>query len=178
MVNILLANGFEEVEALTPCDMLRRAEIEVNLISTEDDIFVTGNHGITVKCDKMLSEVSDCEMVVLPGGLPGVPNLMANKKVMELVENQVKSNKRVGAICAAPWILGELGLTEGKKATCYPGFEEKLTGAEALSEKVITDGLVTTSKAAGTAMDFAFEIIRVLKDKETADKIKNSIYFN
>ena len=178
MVNILLANGFEEVEALTPCDMLRRAEIEVNLVSAEKDIFVTGNHGITVKCDKMLSEIADCEMVILPGGLPGVPNLMANKKVVELVENQVKIGKRVGAICAAPWILGELGLTEGKKVTCYPGFEEKLTGADATSEKVVTDGLVTTSKAAGTAMDFAFEIIKVLKNAEISDKVKNSIYFN
>ena len=178
MVNILLANGFEEVEALTPCDMLRRAEIEVNLVSTEADIYVTGNHGICVKCDKMLSEISDSEMVILPGGLPGVPNLMANKALMELVANQVNAGKRVGAICAAPWILGELGLTEGKKVTCYPGFEDKLIGATATSEKVVTDGVVTTSKAAGTAMDFAFEIIKVLKDADTANKVKNSIYFN
>lgn len=178
MVNILLANGFEEVEALTPCDMLRRAEIEVNLVSAEKDIYVTGNHGICVKCDKMLDEISECEMVILPGGLPGVPNLMANKKVMELVTNQIESGKRVGAICAAPWILGELGLTEGKRTTCYPGFEEKLKGALSLNEKVVTDGLITTSKAAGTAMDFAFEIIKVLKDSAVADKVKNSIYFN
>ena len=178
MVNILLANGFEEVEALTPCDMLRRAEIEVNLVSTENDIFVTGNHGISVKCDKMLDQISECEMVILPGGLPGVPNLMANEKVMELVSNQIAGGKRVGAICAAPWILGELELTEGKNVTCYPGFEEKLKGALISMEKAVTDGLITTSKAAGTAMDFAFEIIRVLKDKETSDKVKNSIYFN
>lgn len=178
MVNILLANGFEEVEALTPCDMLRRAEIEVNLVSTVDDIYVTGNHGICVKCDKMLDEASDCDMVILPGGLPGVPNLMENKKVKDLVKNQLENGKRVAAICAAPWILGELGLTEGKKTTCYPGFEEKLTGAITTPEKVVTDGLITTSKAAGTAMDFAFEIIKVLKNAETADKVKNSIYFN
>lgn len=178
MVNILLANGFEEVEALTPCDMLRRAEIEVNLVSAQEDLYVTGNHGICVKCDKMLDEISECDMVILPGGLPGVPNLMANKSVMDLVAAQIKNNKRVGAICAAPWILGELGLTDGRKATCYPGFEDKLKGAEISSEKAVTDGLVTTSKAAGTAMDFAFEIIKVLKGKEVADKVKNSIYFS
>ena len=158
--------------------MLRRAEIEVNLVSTEEGIYVTGNHGICVKCDKMLDEITDSEMIILPGGLPGVPNLMANKTAMELVANQVKCGKRVGAICAAPWILGELGLTEGKNVTCYPGFEEKLVGATATSEKVVTDGIVTTSKAAGTAMDFAFEIVKVLKDADIAEKVKNSIYFN
>jgi len=177
MVNILLANGFEEVEALAPCDMLRRAEINVNLVSTEADIFVTGNHGICVKCDKMLAEVSESEMIVLPGGLPGVPNLMANKKVMELVANQIKAGKRVGAICAAPWILGELGITEGRIATCYPGFEDKLKCAAVSDEKAVTDGLITTSKAAGTAMDFAFEIIKVLKGSEVAEKVKNSVYY-
>lgn len=178
MVEILLANGFEEVEALTVADMLRRAEIEVNLVSTESDIFVTGNHNICVKCDKMLDSVSDCDMIVLPGGIPGVPNLMANPKVMSIVENQFKSGKNIAAICAAPWILGQLGITDGIEAVCYPGFEDKLTGATISQKNAITDKNVTTSKAAGTAMDFAFEIIRVLKGVSAAVKVKNSIYFN
>jgi len=177
MVNIFLANGFEEVEALTVADMLRRAEIEVMLVSTESSIYVTGNHNITVKCDIMLKDAKECDMIVLPGGLPGVPNLMGNKLVMQLIENQDKCGKRIAAICAAPWILGEIGLTTGKTAVCYPGFEEKLNGANISNSKVITDGNITTSKAAGTAMDFAFELIKILKDEGIADKVKNSIYF-
>ncbi len=177
MVNVFLANGFEEVEALTVVDMLRRADIDVSVVSAESDLFVTGNHNITVKCDVMLSDSNDCEMIVLPGGIPGVPNLMANENVMELVKNQADSGKRVAAICAAPWILGELGLTENVNAVCYPGFEDKLTGAKISVKKAVTDGNITTSKAAGTAMNFAFEIIRVLKGTSAAVKVKNSIYF-
>ncbi|MBQ2897336.1 MAG: DJ-1/PfpI family protein [Clostridia bacterium] len=177
MVNIYLANGFEEVEALTVADMLRRAEIEVFLVSTESDIFVTGNHNICVKCDKMLQETKDCDMIVLPGGLPGVPNLIANKQVMSILEKHTKSGKKVAAICAAPWILGELGITKDIEAVCYPGFEEKLIGATISHKKAVTDKNVTTSKACGTAMDFSFEIIKVLKGTAAAEKVKNSIYF-
>lgn len=178
MVNVYLANGFEEVEALTVVDMLRRAEIEVSVVSAESDIFVTGNHNITVKCDKMLADSDECDMIVLPGGIPGVPNLMANKSVMESVKKQADGGKRVAAICAAPWILGELGLTSGIEAVCYPGFEEKLSGAKISSKKAVTVGNITTSKAPGTAMDFAFEIIRVIKGTAAAVKVRDSIYFN
>lgn len=177
MVNIFLANGFEEVEALTVADMLRRAEIEVSLVSTQKDIFVTGNHNICVKCDVMLEDADECEMIVLPGGLPGVPNLLANKTVVDLVKKQAESNKRVAAICAAPWILGELGITKNVEVICYPGFEEKLTGGIISTKNTVTDKNVTTSKAAGTAMDFAFEIIRVLKGVSVAAKVKNSIFY-
>ena len=178
MVNVLFAEGFEEVEALSVVDMLRRAQIETNMVSTEKDIFVTGNHNITFKCDVMLDDAKECDMFVLPGGLPGVPNLMKNNKVMELLKKQAENGKRIGAICAAPWILGELGLTEGKEAICYPGFEEKLTGAVISDKKAVTSGNITTSKAAGTAMDFAFEIIRVLKGTAVAVKVRDSVYYN
>ncbi len=177
MVNIFLANGFEEVEALTSADLLRRAEIDVLLVSTERDIYVTGNHNICVKCDVMLADAPDCDMIVLPGGIPGVPNLMSNKEVTDRVKKQSESEQRVAAICAAPWILGELKITEGTEVICYPGFEDKLKGAVISTKSTVTDKNVTTSKAAGTAMDFALEIIKVLKGDDVALKVKNSIYY-
>ena len=105
MVNILLANGFEEVEALTPCDMLRRAEIEVNLVSTEEDIYVTGNHGICVKCDKMLSEIADSEMVILPGGLGGVASISASPEALDIIRYAWENDKYTAAICACHRLL-------------------------------------------------------------------------
>ena len=177
---VFLAEGFEEIEALTPVDVLRRAGLSVQTVSIMKEQVVAGAHGIPVLADVMFGEVhaEDAEMILLPGGLPGATNLDAHEGLAKMILDFAKAEKPLAAICAAPLVFGNRGLLEGKKATCYPGFEEKLIGAITTSEKVITDGIITTSKAAGTAMDFAFEIIKVLKSEEISDKVKNSIYFN
>lgn len=177
MVNILFANGFEEVEALTVVDMLRRAGITVEMISLNEDLFVTGSHNITVKCDKLLKDAEILDAVVLPGGVPGVPNIEKNNKAVELVKNHYDNKKLIAAICAAPTLLGRAGLLSDKKAVCYPDLMDTLVCKEKVNQKVIEDGNVITSQSAGTAMEFAFTIIKYLKDENTAENVKKSIYY-
>ena len=165
MIYILLADGFEEVEALGCCDILRRAEIKTYLASIEGD-YVEGSHRMTVKAD-MLAKNIDFERVegiVLPGGMPGTLNLQKNETVLKLIDYCVKNNKLIGAICAAPMILGDLGLLKGKKATCFPGFEDNLTGAELSSDFVVTDGNIITGKGAGAALMFGAAIADYFKE--------------
>ena len=178
MVYLFLADGFEEIEALTPIDMLRRAGIEVTSVSINKTPLVTGAHGINVIADKVIDYVSavDIDAVILPGGLPGADNLRANSKVGEFIDKAADEGKYVCAICAAPRILGEKGLLKGKKAICYPGFEQYLDGAEIVDTGCVVDGNIITSKGMGKAADFSLAIIEVLKDKETAERIKNSIF--
>lgn len=177
MVNVLFAEGFEEVEALTVVDMLRRAEIEVNMISADGKQSVKGAHGIEVIMDADISGVKDGEMIFLPGGIPGVPNLAGNRKVVALINEYYNSDKYIAAICAAPSILGALGMLDGKEATCYPSFSNKLGNGKYTDTEVTVDGKIITSKAAGTAMEFSFKLIEILKNKEIADKVKNSVYY-
>ncbi len=177
MVNVLCAEGFEEIEALTVVDLLRRADIEVNIVSSDDKDYISGGHGITVKADIKLSHALDCEMVVLPGGIPGVPNLLKNPNVISYLKAHYDSDKYIAAICAAPSILGELSMLSGKKATCYPSFSNKLNGGFYTDDNVTTDGKIITSKAMGTAIDFALKIIETLKDKTASDKVAASIYY-
>ena len=165
MVYIMLADGFEEVEALACCDILRRAEIKTYLASIDEE-HVKGSHQITVKSDLKAEEIdfSQVEGVVLPGGMPGTLNLQKNETVIKLIKHCVENNKLVGAICAAPMILGDMGVLKGKKATCFPGFEENLTGAEVIDDFVVTDGNIITGKGAGASIMFGAAIADYFKE--------------
>lgn len=177
MINILFAEGFEEVEALTVVDMARRAQIEVEMISLNEDLFVTGGHGITVKCDKLLKEAEILDGIVLPGGIPGVPNIEKNETAVAFIKKHFIEGKLVAAICAAPTLLGRLGILADSKAVCYPDVLDNLICKEKGDSKVVTDKNIITSQSAGTAMDFAFEIIKYLKDENKAENVKKSIYY-
>lgn len=179
MVYFFLAEGFEEVEALTPVDFMRRAGIEVTTVGVGGE-YITGAHGITVKADVCDSDVSandaDIEMVVLPGGMPGTLNLKASAKVNEFIDRAYDKGAFIGAICAAPSILGEKGLLKGKMAVCYPGFEDKLLGATVFQAGVICDGNIITANAAGAAVDFAAQLIAALKGESAADAVLEAVH--
>ena len=179
MVYLFLAEGFEEVEALTPVDFMRRADIEVTTVGVGGE-YITGAHGITVKADVCDSDVSandaDIEMVVLPGGMPGTLNLQASAKVNEFIDRAYDKGAFIGAICAAPSILGEKGLLKGKMAVCYPGFEDKLLGATVFQAGVICDGNIITANAAGAAVDFAAQLIAALKGEAAADAVLEAVH--
>ncbi|MBO5454029.1 MAG: DJ-1/PfpI family protein [Clostridia bacterium] len=177
MVNVYLAEGFEEVEAITVIDMLRRAQIEVTTVSIGEKT-VTGAHNIKVEADVLLGNEPVCEMIFLPGGMPGVTNLYACEPLREKLIAHNGENKYVAAICAAPMILGKLGILKDRKAVCYPGFEEYFEGGTPLYDNVCVDGNVITSRGAGTALEFSYKIISILKDEATASEIKKGIIDN
>lgn len=172
MVLVFLANGFEEIEALTPVDCLRRCEIEVRTVGVSGRA-VTGSHGITVFCDIIAEEMlldNNTDMIILPGGMPGTLNLEKSKYVQTAIDWCVSHNKPIAAICAAPSILGHKGLLKGKKAVCYTGFEDQLYGAEVLDDvPAVTDGNIITGCGMGAALEFSCEIIKKLISKERAD---------
>ena len=179
MVYILLAPGFEEAEALVPADLLRRAGVEAALAALEGEL-VPGGHGITVKADLALDQVDldRAEMIVLPGGGVGVKNLGADPRVEELVREAVRRDIWVAAICAAPTLLGRWGLLEGKRAICYPGMEDQLTGALVQTAPgEIKDGRIITGRAAGSAFDFGAELIEALLDRAAVDKVLEAICY-
>ena len=181
----LLAEGFEEVEAVTPIDYLRRAGIEVTVAAVNEGLTVRGSHGIRVVADASLDELagngklkpSFWDGVVVPGGFPGADNLAASKKVVEFLRGMAESGKLVAAICASPArVLSPLGLLAGKKFTCYPGEEKNIepshwTGAEWKEDRVIVDGNLVTSRGAGTSGEFAAAIIGKLAGQEEAKKL-------
>ena len=179
MVYVHLADGFEEIEALTIVDLLRRAEIETETVSITDHLAVTGSHGVKVAADILFTDAvySACEMLVLPGGLPGSDNLGAHDGLCEKILSFHNQGKYLAAICAAPKVFGALGVLEGKKATCYPGFEKEEWGAEILEDKVVTDGGVITSRGPATAIPFALALIEQLKGKEKADEIATGLLY-
>ncbi len=177
---IFLAEGYEEVEMLTVVDMLRRAGISIDMVSITSSMFVTSSHNVTIEAD-MLFEDADFEtadMLILPGGVPGTPNLLAFKPLTDKLVEFNNKGKYVAAVCAAPSILGELGILKGKKATCYPGYEDKLTGAEYIKQPVVTDSNVITSRGMGTCIEFAGAIITALAGADKADEIKTKIIYN
>lgn len=178
-VCVFLADGFEEIEGLTVVDMLRRAGVDTQMVSISSQKMVTGSHQIPVQADICLKDAdfSETEMLVLPGGMPGTLNLGACEKLTKLLVEFYEDGKKVAAICAAPSVLGDLGLLNGKKAVCYPGFEERLTGAEVVSDKVAVDQNVTTSRGMGTAIPFALALIGQLVSEEKADEIKKGIIY-
>lgn len=178
-VYIFLANGFEEIEALTVVDLLRRASIETSMISITGSMEVKGAHNITVKADALFenTEFNDADLLVLPGGMPGTAHLMEHKGLDELLREFHMKNKNIAAICAAPSVLGAKGLLAGKRATCYPGFESKLTDSIIVELDVVEDGNVITSRGLGTAIDFSLSLINKLIDKETAKRIADGIVY-
>ena len=177
MYYILLAEGFEEIEALTQTDVLLRAGVEVKNVGVTGE-FVTGSHGITVKSDISIDEAAKVvpEGIILPGGIPGTPNIAKSEKAVELIKAVNAKGGLVAAICAAPSVLGELGLLKGKKAICYPGFEDKLEGAEVTVEKVVVDGNIVTSRGAGTAMDLALALVTYITG-ESSDKLSKAMIY-
>ncbi|MDO4188103.1 MAG: DJ-1/PfpI family protein [Lachnospiraceae bacterium] len=176
-VFVFLATGFEEIEALTPVDILRRAGIDVKLVSITGDEIVTGARGINVKADLLFENIDSdlADILVLPGGMPGTTNLMKYEPLMELIEKYNNNGKNIAAICAAPTIFGKLGLLEGKKATCYPGMEDDLIGAQVCYDSVVTDGNITTSRGMGTALDFSLELLNIFKGEEEAKSMAEKV---
>ncbi len=179
MVYLFLADGFEELEALTQVDLLRRAGIVIKTVSVTSSKTVTGAHKIATNADILFSEsdYSDAELLFLPGGMPGTTNLSNHEGLCNLLLKKYESNVRIAAICAAPSILGKLGILDNKTATCYPGFEVKLGSANYVNKKVVTDGIVTTSCGVGGAIECALELIRLLKDGQTAKNISEGILY-
>lgn len=182
MVYVFLANGFEEIEALTVVDLIRRAGIDLKTVSITNDKSVKGRSDITVMADITIDEVNwqSGKILVLPGGMPGTKNLGDTKVLMEHVDMIVKtdSDKYVAAICAAPaLLLGARGLLEGKNATCYPGMESHFINANALTDSVVVDGNIITSRGLGTAVDFSLAIIEKLLGKAKADEIAKSVVY-
>jgi 4-methyl-5(b-hydroxyethyl)-thiazole monophosphate biosynthesis len=176
---LFLADGFEEIEALTVIDLLRRAEIPVQSVSIKSDKLVIGAHKIQVVSDLLIDEVNyeDLSGIILPGGMPGTTNLSKCKVLNEWLLKAHEEEKFIGAICAAPSILGDLGILEGRKAVCYPGFESKLKGATIADDAAVRDGHIITSKAAGTAVDFSLKLIKHMKSKEDSINIKRAILY-
>ncbi|MBD7909898.1 MULTISPECIES: DJ-1 family glyoxalase III [Clostridium] len=161
-VAVLLAEGFEEIEALTVVDIMRRAEVTCHMVSLEK-INVLGAHGIEVKSDKILDEeIKSYDLIVLPGGMPGARNLQENRKVLEIVKYFHENKKLVSAICAAPIVLGSANIIKGKSITSYPGFEDELQGCNYKEEKVVVDGNIITSRGPATAMEFAYKLLEIL----------------
>ncbi len=180
MVYVLLAEGFEEVEALTPVDLLRRAGVEVRLIGVTGSV-VHGSHGIGVETDLPIEQVDwdAAEMLVLPGGMPGTTNLYAERRVTEAVRRYFDEGKYVAAICAAPSvILGGMGLLNGRRATCYPGMEEGMKGALPQRQNCVVDGKIITACGVGGALDFACALVAALCGEETARKIAQAVVYH
>ena len=178
MVHIFLANGFEEIEALTTLDILRRAEIPVQTVSISGSRSVTGAHGLTVKADAIfrLSAVQESDCLILPGGMPGADNLRMHSGVRRAVQEQVARGAYVAAICAAPaLVLGTCGALQGKKATTYPGFEDKAHGATYTKRGIETDGTIITAKAPGFTFEFAFTIVEALKGSDAVKAVKRGM---
>ncbi|MBE6728364.1 MAG: DJ-1/PfpI family protein [Ruminococcaceae bacterium] len=176
MVYVFLADGFEEVEALAPVDILRRAGIEVLTVGVTGKN-VVGAHNITVTADITCNELETANLqgVVLPGGMPGTLNLEKDEAVQRFIDIASKDNILLAAICAAPSILGHKGLLKNKKATCFPGFEKELIGAAVTNDCVVRDGNIITGRGAGAALEFGLQLVAYFKDAETAEKLRKSM---
>ncbi len=172
-IYLLLADGFEEIEALTPVDVLRRLDLDVFMTSISGKLEVIGAHNIVVKCDVLIEDVNfdDASMIILPGGMPGTTNLFENKLVKDAITLLDGKSLPIAAICAAPMILGEMGLLVGRKATSFPGFENHLKGAVKSDNLVEVDGHIITAKGMGAAMDFSLEIVKYLLGEEKMNEI-------
>ncbi len=181
-VYVFLADGFEDVEALIPVDVLRRGGVDVTTVSISDFPLVQSAHGVNIEADIMFEQgdFADADLLFLPGGMPGASNLFAHKGVCKAVVDQFAAGKKVAAICASPAVvLAPLGILDGKKATCYPGFEEALkeAGASYTSELFTVDGNVTTGEGPAAAFPFAYELLSQLVDKKTSDQIAEGMRY-
>lgn len=177
MIYVYLADGFEETEAITPIDLLRRAEKKVITVGVGDNIVIS-SHGIPVVTDTIVQEApltDELEMIILPGGMPGTLNLEKSEYVQKAIDFCMEKNITIGAICAAPSILGHKGLLRGKKAVCYEGFESQLEGAEVGMSAVAVDGNIVTARGAGVAVQFGLALVEKAVSKAESERIYKSI---
>ena len=176
---VFMAHGTEECEALLVVDLLRRAGVEVIIASASGTRQLVGSHRIRLEADALAEDVdySSVDLVVLPGGIPGTPNLEANRTVTDTVTRFIREGKKVAAVCAAPSILGHLGLLQGKKATSHAKFRDQLTGASVLDAEVVVDGSLTTSYGLGGCIPFALELVRQLAGESEAERIRTAIEY-
>ena len=177
MIYVFLANGFEETEAIAPIDILRRCEKEVITVGVGDNI-IRGAHGINIVTDtedKFIELDERVEMIVLPGGMPGTINLEKSPVVQKAIDYCIENNRFIGAICAAPSILGHKGLLNGKKAVCYEGFEQQLEGAQVLMEPAVIDGNIITARGAGVAVEFGLKLVEALISVERSKIVGDSL---
>ncbi len=183
MVYILLADGFEEIEALCPADLMRRAGIEVTVVSMNKTVMVRGSHNIAVSADTTAAALlrgdvcENLECVVLPGGMPGAARLDADENTDRFIGAALLKDAYIAAICAAPAVvLGPRGLLKGREAVCYPGYEEKMTGALPSAKKVVRDEKIITAAAMGVSAEFGLELIRALRGLDASNKIKEAVF--
>ena len=176
-IYVHLADGFEEIEAVTIIDVLRRSGLDVVTVSISDNLMVTGAHKIGVNADILFrnADYKQAEMIVLPGGMPGAKNLSEHEGLNAQIRKFFEEDRLLGAICAAPMVLGKLGILKGKKVVCYPGFENYLAGAVIKQDLVITDGNLITGRGPGAAMLFSYEIVRLLKDEQNVANLKETM---
>ncbi len=177
MVDVFFADGFEEIEALTIVDVLRRAEIETRMVSIMGSRRVVGAHGVVVEADVIFKEAGNApaEMLVLPGGMPGAENLMNFEPLNQELVRYSLGKKWLAAICAAPMVLGQKGLLDGKDATCYPGFAKYLKGANVTGDRVVVSDKVVTAKGPGCATEFALKLVEVLRGEEAARSVASGM---
>lgn len=177
---IFLAPGYEEIEMLTVVDLLRRCNISIDMVSITDSLEVTSSHNVTIKADVLIDDADfdGAQMIILPGGIPGTPNLLACKPLTEQIKKYAAHKKWLSAVCAAPTIYDELGLYQGKKATCYPSFAQKLTNAVYVKQPVVVDDIFITSRGAGTTIEFAAAIIERFAGKEAAKDVLEKIIYH
>ena len=180
MVYIILGKGFEEIEAVAPCDILRRGGVSVSFAAVGEQKSVVGSHGISIVADILVSDISPCpdDCFVIPGGMGGVNAIKCDMLTMKLIEAAAKSGASLAAICAGPSVLAQLGLIDGKHITCYPGCEDLMDGAVCeVSSSTLSDGTLITGRAAGSAIDFGLELLSQLKGVDTAKRIRTELVY-
>lgn len=175
-----MSNGYEEVEALIPVDVLRRAGVDIQMVSVTGDIMVVSAHGVSIKADALIDDIdiSDADLLMIPGGLPGAENLCNHPQVREAIAKQYEAGRLVSAICAGPMIFGSLGISKGKRCTCYPGFEDHLEGAQYTEELVTVDGNVITGEGPAAAFPYAYTICEILCGKATAQSLRDGMMYS
>lgn len=178
-VYMFLANGSEEIESLIPVDVFRRGGVEVKTVSTTGSEYIEMSHGVTLKADLKFEDAdfSDADLLMLPGGLPGATNLNDHEGVRKALLQQYESGRLVAAICAAPMVLGSLGIVKGKRATCYPGFEKYLDGAEYTHELCTVDGNVVTGEGPAATLPYAYTQLAMLTDKKTSHDVAEGMMY-
>ena len=176
---VFLADGFEDIEGLTVVDVLRRAGVEVTMMSVTGSLSIRGAHGIEIQADSLFEaeKAKESDMLVLPGGMPGTLTLKEHEGLNELLRMFDREKRNIAAICAAPGILGGLGMLEGKKACAYPSFEDKLDGADIQQIPVVTDGHITTGRGMGAAIPFALRLTAILCGEDKAEEVRKSIVY-
>lgn len=179
-VLVMLAEGFEEIEAVTPVDLLRRAGVDCKLVSITNTLQVKGAHSIVYQADELFDEkaCSEADGIILPGGMPGTLNLQKHEGLQKALEQFYKQGKYICAICAAPMILGSMGMLSGKTATIYPGMENHLVNANVSQEVVCMDGSIITSRAPGTAFPFALELVKIFAGEQKKEELIQDIVFH